>query len=52
MSFLGASNITFIIDPVQAYILSPVLLAVTVILTTLASIQSIKASSISKTIAE
>lgn len=52
MSTFGASNISFVINPVQAYILCPLLLAGTIVLTAWISIQSIKETSISKMIAE
>ncbi|MNG24107.1 hypothetical protein D3C84_1087950 [compost metagenome] len=52
MSFFGASQITFIVNPVYAYVLCPVLLAAVVTVTTLISINSIKQSNISKTIVE
>ena len=52
MSTFGASSIVFVIDPVQAYILCPVLLAGTIVLTAWISIQSIKETSISKMIVE
>ncbi|MET3940633.1 putative ABC transport system permease protein [Paenibacillus sp. PvP094] len=52
MSTFGASNISFVINPVQAYILCPLLLAGTIVLTAWISIQSIKETSISKMITE
>nr|WP_154895068.1 ABC transporter permease [Paenibacillus xylanexedens] len=52
MSTFGASKISFVINPVQAYILCPLLLAGTIVLTAWISIQSIKETSISKMIAE
>ncbi|MGW7157961.1 ABC transporter permease [Paenibacillus sp. LK1] len=52
MSTFGASSIVFVINPVQAYILCPLLLAGTIVLTAWISIQSIKESSISKMIVE
>ncbi|QLG39831.1 ABC transporter permease [Paenibacillus sp. E222] len=52
MASFGASNIVFVIDPLQAYVLCPLLLAATIICTALISIQSIKESSISKMIIE
>lgn len=52
MSTFGASSIVFVIDPVQAYILFPLLLAGTIALTAWISIQSIKEASISKMIVE
>ncbi|MCK6075320.1 ABC transporter permease [Paenibacillus silvae] len=52
MSSFGASNIVFVIDPVQAYVLCPLLLAGTIIITAWISIQSIRETSISKMIVE
>ncbi|OAX47861.1 ABC transporter permease YtrF [Paenibacillus sp. AD87] len=52
MASFGASHIVFVIDPLQAYVLCPLLLAATIICTALISIQSIKESSISKMIIE
>lgn len=52
MSFFGASRIVFIVNPIYAYMLCPVLLAAAVAATTLASIGSIKQAGISKTIVE
>ncbi|WP_427050544.1 ABC transporter permease [Paenibacillus sp. TC-CSREp1] len=52
MSSFGASNIVFVIDPVQAYVLCPLLLAGTIIITSWISIQSIRETSISKMIVE
>ncbi|MFS0855036.1 FtsX-like permease family protein [Paenibacillus taichungensis] len=52
MASFGASRIVFVIDPLQSYILCPLLLAATIICTALISIQSIKESSISKMIVE
>lgn len=52
MSTFGASSIVFVIDPIQAYILCPLLLAGTIVLTAWISIQSIKEASISKMIVE
>lgn len=52
MSTFGASNIVFVVDPLQAYVLCPLLLAGTIVLTAWISIQSIKETSISKMIVE
>ncbi len=52
MSSFGASKIVFVIDPVQAYVLCPLLLAGTIIITAWISIQSIRETSISKMIVE
>lgn len=52
MSSFGASNIVFVIDPMQAYVLCPLLLAGTIIITAWISIQSIRETSISKMIVE
>ncbi|WP_413372232.1 FtsX-like permease family protein [Paenibacillus taichungensis] len=52
MASFGASHIVFVIDPLQAYVLCPLLLAATIICTALISIQSIKETSISKMIVE
>ncbi|WKL03097.1 hypothetical protein Q0F98_05290 [Paenibacillus amylolyticus] len=52
MSTFGASNIVFVVNPLQAYILCPLLLAGTIVLTAWISIQSIKETSISKMIVE
>lgn len=51
-SLMGASQIRFVIDPVQAYLLFPLLLMACVSLTTLISIRSIKESSIAQMIME
>ena len=51
-SFMGASQIRFIIDPVQAYLIFPLLLLACVSLTTLVSIRSVRESSIAQMIAE
>jgi len=51
-SFMGASQIRFVIDPVQSYVIIPLLLIVCVTLTTLISIAGIKNSSISEIVAE
>ncbi|WP_293198249.1 FtsX-like permease family protein [Paenibacillus sp.] len=52
MSSFGASKIVFVIDPVQSYVLCPLLLAGTIIITAWISIQSIRETSISKMIVE
>lgn len=52
MSSFGASNIVFVVDPLQAYVLCPLLLAGTIIVTAWISIQSIRETSISKMIVE
>jgi putative ABC transport system permease protein len=52
LSFFGASQIKFVIDPVQAYLLCPLVLMIVVTITTLISIISIKNSSISEMIVE
>lgn len=51
-SLMGASQIRFVIDPVQAYLLFPLLLLVCVSITTLVSIRGIKESSIAQMIME
>jgi putative ABC transport system permease protein len=50
--FMGASNIRFVINPVQAYLLLPLLLMAAVSITTIISIAGIKDTSIIKMIAE
>jgi putative ABC transport system permease protein len=45
---MGASEISFVIDPVQAYILCPLGLMMVVSITTLTSIVSIKQPSIAE----
>lgn len=50
--FMGASHIRFVIDPVQAYLLLPLLLMGTVAITTIISIASIKDTSIIDMIVE
>ncbi len=52
LSFMGASKIKFVIDPVQAYILCPLVLMLAVTVTTLISIVSVKKSSIAEMIVE
>jgi putative ABC transport system permease protein len=51
-SFMGASQIRFVIDPVQSYVIIPLLLIVCVTVTTVISIAGIKNSSISEIVAE
>ncbi len=51
-SQMGASNIQFVVDPLQAYILSPLALMAVVSVTTLTSISSIRETSITAMIAE
>lgn len=51
-SQMGASEIQFIIDPLQAYLLAPLALMTVVTLTTLMSIVSIKETSIAEMILE
>jgi putative ABC transport system permease protein len=51
-SLMGASQIKFVIDPLQAYVLFPLLLMLAVFITTLISIAGIKETSIAKTIVE
>lgn len=46
-SFMGASKIEFVINPVQAYVLSPLILLSSVTVTTLLSTSSMKRSNIS-----
>jgi putative ABC transport system permease protein len=50
--FMGASQIRFVIDPLQAYVFMPVLLMLAVAATTMVSIRGIKEQSITATIAE
>ncbi|MFO7781281.1 MAG: ABC transporter permease, partial [Spirochaetia bacterium] len=50
--FMGASQIRFVIDPLQAYVLMPLLLMLAVAVTTMVSIRGIKEQSIAATIAE
>ncbi|MFO8064948.1 MAG: ABC transporter permease [Spirochaetia bacterium] len=50
--FMGASQIRFVIDPLQAYLIMPLLLMLTVAITTMVSIRGIKEQSIAATIAE
>lgn len=51
-SFMGASQIKFVINPVQAYLIFPLLLLACVSLTTLVSIRGVKENSIAQMIAE
>lgn len=51
-ALMGASQIRFVIDPVQAYLLFPVLLMAAVSITTLVSIRGIKDSSIAQMVME
>ncbi len=51
-SFMGAAQIHFIIDPIQAYLLFPLLLLLTVSVTTVISIAGIKETSIIQMITE
>jgi putative ABC transport system permease protein len=52
MSQMGASQIEFVIKPIQAYVLSPLALMLVVTVTTLISIASIKETSITRMILE
>lgn len=51
-SFMGAAEMKFVIDPIQAYVLCPLLLAAAVIGATILSIGSMKTSNIVRTIVE
>jgi putative ABC transport system permease protein len=51
-ALLGASQIKFVIDPMQAYVLLPVLLMLAVSITTLISIADIKETNIAEMIVE
>ncbi len=51
-SFMGASQIEFVIDPIQAYVLLPLLLMFAVSVTTLISMKSIKETNIAEMIKE
>ena len=51
-SFMGASQIKFIIDPLKAYILLPLLLMLTVSITTLINMVGIRETNITKMIME
>jgi len=47
LSTIGASNIEFVVNPIEAYIMSPAVLIIMVTITTLGSIASIKEFNIS-----
>ncbi len=51
-AFMGASQIKFVIDPIQAYVLFPLLLMLAVSITTLISIAGIKDTNIAEMIVE
>jgi putative ABC transport system permease protein len=51
-SFMGASQITFVIKPLQAYVLLPLLLMVTVAITTLINMTGIREANIAEMIME
>jgi putative ABC transport system permease protein len=51
-AFMGAAQISFVIDPIQAYLLLPLLLMLTVSITTVISITGIKETSIIQMISE
>jgi putative ABC transport system permease protein len=51
-TFMGAAQISFVIDPLQAYVLFPLLLMLTVSITTVFSITGIKDTSIIQIITE
>jgi putative ABC transport system permease protein len=51
-SFLGASQIKFVIDPLQAYVLLPLLLMLAVSITTLINMAGIKETNIAEMIME
>ena len=51
-SLLGASRIRFVIDPLQAYVMYPLLLMATVTVTTILSIKGIKETNIAEMIME
>lgn len=51
-AFMGASRISFVINPVLAYILCPLALALTVTATTLASTAQMQQASISQMVCE
>lgn len=51
-SFMGAASIEFVIEPLTAYLLMPLLLMASVGLTTLATINGIKDNTVAATIAE
>lgn len=46
LSFIGAAEITFVVDPVKAYLLCPLILILTVVISTLLSNVTIKKASI------
>ncbi|MCL6592234.1 MAG: FtsX-like permease family protein, partial [Firmicutes bacterium] len=52
LSFMGASQIEFVINPIQAYVLCPLILMIIVAVTTLLSIVSIKRTTITEMIVE
>jgi putative ABC transport system permease protein len=52
MSQMGVRQIEFVIEPLQAYVLSPLALMIVVTVTTLISITSIKETSIARMIVE
>jgi len=51
-AFMGASQIRFVIDPMQAYVLLPLLLMLTVSITTLVSVRGIRETSIAEMVTE
>jgi putative ABC transport system permease protein len=51
-SFMGASHIKFVINPLQAYILLPLLLILAVAITTLVNMAGIKEANIAEMIME
>jgi putative ABC transport system permease protein len=51
-ALMGASRIRFVVDPVQAYVLLPLLLMLAVSITTLVSIRGIRESNIARMIVE
>ena len=51
-AFMGAAQISFVIDPLQAYVLLPVLLILTISITTIFSITGIKDTNIIQMITE
>lgn len=48
LSFMGAAKINFVVDPIQAYVLCPLLLIMIVTITTLISMVSVKKSSVAQ----
>lgn len=52
VSSMGASKIQFVINPIVAYILSPIMLMFVVIITTLVNVRALKGSSIVQKIVE